>query len=124
MKQLLYIVIGLVVLAGIGWGISKIPTGPGKYDDFATCVSNSGATFWGAFWCSHCQDQKKMFGKSAEHLPYKECSTPDNRQTKECDDAGIVGYPSWDFPGQDRVTGVLSFEQLAEKTNCSLPDSK
>jgi len=125
MKQFLYIVIGLVVLIGVGFAISKIPSTPGQYDEFATCIDNSGATFWGAFWCPHCQEQKALFGKSVKLLPYEECSTPDGKgQTKICADAGVTSYPSWDFPGQERVVGVLSLADLSEKTNCPLPDLK
>lgn len=33
-----------------------------------------GAKFYGAFWCSHCYDQKVQFGaQAAELLPYVEC---------------------------------------------------
>ncbi len=76
MKYILYIVISLIVLVLIGFGISKIPVKPGISTDFATCIKDSGAKFYGAFWCSHCQEQKAMFGKSSKLLPYVECSTP------------------------------------------------
>jgi len=123
MKYIIYIVISLIVLVGIGFGISKIPQKPGTNDDFATCIKDSGAIFYGAFWCSHCQDQKTLFGKSAKLLPYKECSTPDSKgQTKVCTDAGIKSYPTWDFPGKERQLGTLSFEKLSEFTGCKLPE--
>ena len=69
--------------------------GPGKYDTFATCLKDKGATFYGAFWCPHCQAQKKLFCSSAKLLPYVECSTADGQgQNKICTDAGIAGYPT------------------------------
>lgn len=98
---------------------------PGKYDDFAQCITNSGAKFYGTFWCSHCNNQKKMFGKSVKKLPYVECSTPDGKnQLPICKDNNIEGYPTWVFSDQSRMTGELSFETLSEKTQCKLPTAE
>ena len=37
-------------------------------------LKGAGARMFGAFWCSHCQEQKLMFGKQAQgDLPYVEC---------------------------------------------------
>ena len=34
----------------------------------------TGARMYGAFWCSHCQEQKLAFGREAQpDLPYIEC---------------------------------------------------
>ena len=123
MKHTIYIVVGIIVLIGVSVGISKIPSAPGEYDDFAMCIADSGATFYGAFWCPHCNDQKALFGKSAKKLPYVECSTPDGRgQLAVCKEAGIEGYPAWDFENGERIGGSLSFETLAEQTGCALPE--
>ncbi len=100
-----------------------VPTGPGKYDTFATCLKDKGAVFYGAFWCSHCQNTKEMFGSSQKLLPYVECSTADgNGQMQICKDKGIMGYPTWTFADGSTLGGELSFEQLAEKTSCQLPE--
>jgi hypothetical protein len=126
MKKILYILIALAVIGGIVWLIMT-PGKPGKYDDFAKCVNESGATFWGAFWCPHCQNQKARFGKSAQYLPYKECSTPDGKgQTQACTDAGITTYPTWDFKSltgttTERITGEIELVDIAAKTSCTLP---
>jgi thiol-disulfide isomerase/thioredoxin len=125
MKKFLYILIGVIVLAGIVFVIVAPPrgSGPGKYDAFATCIAQSGATFYGAFWCPHCKDQKAEFGSSAHLLPYVECSTPDGQsQTQVCKDKGIVEYPTWQFAGATTTTpGVESLSDLAQKTGCPLP---
>lgn len=93
-----------------------------KYDVFATCLKNKGAVFYGASWCSHCNNQKTLFGASKNLLPYVECSTPDSRgQTQICEDKGITGYPTWEFADGSRLTGELSFEKLSQKTSCKLP---
>ena len=102
------------------------PAGPGKYDAFATCLKDKGALFYGAFWCPHCQAQKKLFGSSAHLLPYIECSTPDaNGQTQVCIDQKIQSYPTWKLADgtqiPDENEAGVSLETLAAKTGCVLP---
>jgi thiol-disulfide isomerase/thioredoxin len=121
----------IILLLGIGFfafsggPASDNTDGPGEYDTFAQCLKDSGATFYGAFWCPHCQKQKRMFGKSADLLPYVECSTPDgNGQLPVCKEKNVEGYPTWDFPDGTRVTGEQTFEFLSQKTGCALqPDN-
>ncbi|MEZ4210809.1 MAG: hypothetical protein R3B39_00715 [Candidatus Paceibacterota bacterium] len=99
---------------------------PGQYDALATCLGEAGAKFYGAFWCPHCNNQKKAFGKSEKLLPYTECSTPDgNAQTQVCIDNEIQSYPTWIFADGSRLTGEQSPETLAEKTSCeaTLPNN-
>jgi thiol-disulfide isomerase/thioredoxin len=118
------LIIGLVVAAVllfIGYGVWQAMT-PGKYDAFAQCLGKNGATFYGAFWCPHCQAQKAMFGKSKDELPYVECSTPDGQgRTQVCTDKDINGYPTWEFVDGSRLSGEVPLAQLAEKTGCALP---
>lgn len=95
---------------------------PGKYDDFASCLTESKATFYGAFWCPHCQEQKALFEKSAKLLPYVECSLPNgNGQTAVCVEKQIQTYPTWEFADGSRVTGTQLLAELSEKTACPLP---
>lgn len=62
-KKHAYAVVGLViVILLIGFTVVSF-SAPGKYDDFAKCLSEKGVKFYGAFWCSHCANQKAMFGK-------------------------------------------------------------
>jgi len=125
MKKYIYIAIGVLFVAGIVYVI-QAPTKPGKLDQFAQCVSDSGAKFFGAFWCPHCKTQRAMFDRSAKLLPYVECSTPDSRgQLKVCKDAGVTSYPTWDFvvgTTTERVATTMELAQIAEKTNCQLPE--
>lgn len=89
---------------------------------FAECLKDEGAKFYGAFWCPHCQDQKRIFGKKAsESLPYFECSTPDGQsQTEVCTEAGIESYPTWEFADGTRVNGEQSIQRLGEQTSCPI----
>ncbi len=121
-KTKYYLGIGIMLAAAIILLLVYVSRLPGKYDDFARCINNSGAKFYGAFWCSHCQNQKRAFGKSAKYIPYVECSTPDGQgQLSVCKDAGVQSYPTWQYPDGTRESGEVSFERLAEKTSCALP---
>lgn len=105
------------IVAGIVWYSSR----PGIYDTFAACIKNSGAIFYGAFWCPHCRDQKALFGKSAGKLPYVECSTPNGRdQLPICVETEIKTYPTWQFKDGERKTGVLGLNELSTITACPL----
>ncbi len=109
----------LVIIGGVWWYQNNQPS---KYDDFATCIKESGAKFYGAFWCPHCQDQKSLFGRAAKNLPYVECSTPDtNGQLPVCNNEKIESYPTWKFSDGTVNEGELSLQKLAEATGCQLP---
>jgi hypothetical protein len=93
----------------------------GPLADFATCLKDKGAVFYGTFWCSHCQSQKDMFGSAQKNLPYVECSTADGRsQLPTCASQEISAYPTWTFEDGSRELGSLSLSVLAEKTGCVL----
>jgi len=77
-------------------------------------LTESGARFYGAYWCPHCQDQKDLFEASAHRLPYVEC-TPEGRNgpvAAACALNDIGNYPTWVI-GERRLTGVLQPETLA-----------
>jgi len=95
-KFIFLTVIIVLVVVGLGF-ISDKAQGPGKYDDFAKALTAGGAEFYGAFWCPHCQDQKKSFGTSKKYLPYIECSNPDQSPNKVCLDKKVESYPTWIF---------------------------
>jgi len=86
----------ILVVGGLGASVFVKP-GPGKLSEFTQCLADKDAIFYGAFWCPHCQEQRRMFGKSVELLPYEECSTPDGQgQLQICVDEGIQQYPTWE----------------------------
>ncbi len=111
----------IIIVGGIAWIAMREPA-VSKLDGFAQCLKDKGAIFYGAFWCPHCQDQKKLFGTAKRFLPYVECSTPNgNGQQQICADKKIEGYPLWEFADGTRESGLLSLVRLAEKTGCALP---
>ena len=112
------LLIAIVML--VVWAVMQQSV-PSKLDGFAQCLKDKGAVFYGAFWCPHCQDQKKLFGTAKRLLLYVECSTPDGKnQRPVCAEKKIESYPAWDFADGTRENGLLSLERLAEKTNCVL----
>ncbi|MEI7890568.1 MAG: hypothetical protein WCI36_01230 [bacterium] len=95
-------------------------TSSANADLLAQCIKANGAKFYGASWCSHCQNQKKLLGNS-KNIPYIECSAPDGKsQLPICTENKIEGYPTWVFADGTRQSGEISLEELAKKTNCNL----
>lgn len=87
----------------------------------ASCLKEKGFTFYGAHWCSHCENQKRMFGEAATALPYHECSEPDSRKmTQDCQEKGIKTFPTWEGPDGKRREGTRKLEELAEWSGCPL----
>ena len=114
----------VVIITLIAWAATQ-QSAPSKLDGFAQCLKDKGAVFYGAFWCPHCVEQKKLFGTAKRFLPYVECSTEGgNRQTQECIDKKITGYPTWHFADGTEESGLLELSRLAEKTGCALPAEK
>ena len=124
MKLKTIIILTLLLVAVVmlvAWAAIQ-QSAPSKLDGFAQCLKDKGVTFYGAFWCPHCQEQKKLFGTAKRLLPYVECSTPDGKgQRLLCVEKKIEIYPAWDFADGTRESGLLSLERLAEKTGCVVP---
>src|SRR5687767_8755545 len=80
-------------------------------------LADSGAVFYGASWCPHCQQQKALFGASQERLPYVECSPggPRGAVASSCLSAGVQTYPTWVFSDGSRLTAVMSVQELADR---------
>jgi thiol-disulfide isomerase/thioredoxin len=120
-KKALFLAAGIVIII-VGLFLLPKTSGSNELDGFAQCINESGATFYGAWWCPHCQAQKKMFSNSASLLPYVECSTPDgNSQLPVCSEKGISNYPTWEFADGERLVGEIPLSTLAERTGCELP---
>lgn len=74
---------------------------------------------YGAFWCTHCYNQKQIFGKEAFSLiPYIECDKNGAKsQYKLCREKRIPGYPTWEiagklYPGEIEISEL---ERLADE---------
>lgn len=116
---LIYIVVtGLILGLGVFVLVKPQESSEGnKYDAFAQCLADKGLTMYGAYWCPHCQAQKKLFGASFAKVKYVECTTNE----KLCIDKGVQGYPTWiDAQGQ-KHSGEQTLEDLAKIASCQLP---
>ena len=61
-KHVFYFVL-LIVFIGIIFLVYTKAKEPGKYDNFAKCLTDKGVVYYGAFWCPNCAQQEKNFGK-------------------------------------------------------------
>src|SRR6202451_4298018 len=77
------------------------------YDRFAKCLASKKAKMYGLYWCPHCLEQKKMFGKSFQYVPYQECAEGLHAETAECKAAGVKLFPSWQFGNKPAKEGGL-----------------
>lgn len=87
----------------------------GKYDAFAQCLTDAGLKMYGTDWCSHCLNQKKLFGSSFKYINYINCDK--NRET--CLIEGIAGYPTWKI-NEKSYQGEQTLENFAQITGCEL----
>ncbi len=89
--------------------------------NLANCLTEKGFKFYGAFWCSYCNQEKEIFGSAAQYLPYIECSDEETQEmTPVCVEAGIEGFPTWGLPDGTKSSGFKSLEELAKLSGCSL----
>lgn len=106
--------LGVIAAAQAGW---LSPPADPRLEALALHLQRSGARYYGAFWCPQCQHQSDLFGRSAAHLPYVECS-PGGRSAGfavECVTAGVQNLPTWVIDGQTHA-GVLQPEELARRS--------
>jgi len=89
--------------------------------DFAKCLTEKGAKFYGATWCGHCANQKELFGDAMQYVNYVECwDSENNTVVAACVDAKIEAFPTWDFSGGERQLGELTLENLSALSGCEL----
>ncbi len=124
-KYIIGFIIAIIVILGGVVIINNKTQAPVSNIDLSSlvqCLKEKKVTFYGAFWCPHCQATKRMFGSSAKNLPYVECSTADgNSQTQICKDKGISSYPTWEFADGLRLTGERGVSDLAQASGCPIP---
>jgi len=111
--------VAIVIAVGVGLlFFSQQNNKPGPLDALAKCLSQKGVKMYGAWWCPHCQNQKKTFGSSWKYINYVECAIGQSGQTKECKDEKIEGYPTWILPDGKRLTGEQSPQSLGSAVGC------
>ena len=60
------------------------------------------AKMYGAYWCSHCFNQKQNLGLEAKsYFEYIECDKEgENSQNSLCKSKKVPGYPTWEINGE------------------------
>ena len=76
-------------------------------------------TMYGAYWCPHCAEQKKLFGNAFDYVNYVECD-PKGKDANPalCQQKGIGGFPTWEI-GNDLYEGTRSLQELARLSGFS-----
>ena len=84
----------------------------------ATDLKSLNSRMYGAFWCSHCYDQKQAFGYEAmRSIPYVECDREGyNNERDVCKAREVPGYPTWEIGGK-LFPGERSLDELREIVN-------
>ena len=121
-------VISLVIVGGLHLhysGVFDAAAGPEdpQLQALAIHLSDTGAKFYGAYWCPRCQEQKAQFLSSAKRLPYVECSSGGRGSalTPACVKADIKSYPTW-ILGERRLTGLKTPQELARASGFDWKD--
>jgi hypothetical protein len=107
-----WIIIGVIIL--VAWVVLANTCITGNCtasvvdDDFAKFLTSEGIAMAGTDWCSHCKDQKELFGDSFQYVDYHDCDL----DGAWCNEKGIEGYPTWVFPDGQLYPGVRNIDQL------------
>jgi len=88
--------------------------------ELASCVSDSGALYYGAHWCPMCRKQNAYFEGYSDALPYVECyDGPKSWGMNEtCRSEDVKAFPTWIFGDGSVRRGALSPLALASATGC------
>ncbi len=119
MERKLIFVLALLVVAvviGLRWrGTPEVSAG--ELDGFAQCLRDKGVVMYGADWCPHCQNEKRVFGTSFRFVNYVECP----KDPKRCLEKKVEGYPTWIFSDGRRLAGEQGVNRLAAASGCKEP---
>lgn len=115
MKKHIFYVLVIILVLFIIYGTANLITTPGKYDEFAKCLTEKGVIMYGTDWCPHCRNQKAMFGKSFRYVNYVNCEV----EKAKCDIAGIRAYPTWIINGKTYL-GTRDLIELANLSGCRI----
>lgn len=118
----------------------NLPAMHPKYDPtdvqaLASCLTARGVKMYGTASCSHCVAQKGLFGESFAKIVFIDCQavslfvfcdatralTLVFKEAKQCEDAKITGYPTWDRGSEaGRLKGTAALKELSAWAGCTL----
>jgi uncharacterized membrane protein len=83
--------------------------------DIGDDLKNLNAKMFGAYWCSHCYEQKQRLGKEAfVNVQYMECSKEGlNSKADMCKERKVPGYPTWEING-NLYPGDMYLDELED----------
>ncbi len=114
-----------IIVAGILLAIVFVSACSGPkvdYSEFSKCLTMNDVKMYGAYWCSSCAEQKKLFGDSFKYVNYVECAVRgSSAQLATCTEGKIEGYPTWEFADRSHVEGLLQLAELSSRSGCALP---
>lgn len=88
---------------------------PGQYDEFAQCLTSTGAVIYGNDFCQYTAKQLNFFGKSKKYLNYIRCA--ENQEL--CDEKKISITPTWQINGE-MYEQVQTLEKLSLLSGCEI----
>ncbi len=91
---------------------------------FAKLLKDQGVVFYGADWCPLCTEQKELFEDGQYELPFVEVTDGSRNLNSVGVANGISTFPTWDFGANNRITGVLSLEEIAAAAGVQIPTSE
>lgn len=119
-RRLALLLAGLALLASAPAAAERGGGADLDLEELAECVSDSGAVYYGAWWCPQCRRQNELFGDHADDLPYFECydGPRSGGMNDDCRRAGVRGFPTWVLPDGSELRGRQSPARLAAATDC------
>lgn len=88
---------------------------------FAKALADAGVVYYGAGWCPFCIQQKELFEDGGHFLPFVEVTNPDRTLNQVGIDNNINQFPTWVMPDGDRLTGLLSLQELSDESGVAIP---
>ncbi len=89
-------------------------------ENFAKCLSENNVKMYGSCECSHCENQKRMFGDNFKYIDYVECKEGcSGANVNLCNNKNIPGYPTWEI-NEELYPGEQNLEKLSELSGCKL----
>ncbi len=98
------------------YGLVSIATR--SLDSFAKCLTEKGFIMYGLYSCSHCQEEKNLFGSSFQYITYIECTEDPQR----CAADDINAVPTWRRASSSPLVGLQSLKELSAASGCPLPE--
>lgn len=110
-------IVAVVLLLSKPWESKPGAAPSSALTAFGQCLASKGATMYGAYWCSHCKNEKKVLGDAFKEVKYVECT----EETARCTEKKITGYPTWILGDGTRLEGEQGIDGLARATECPAP---